>query len=240
MIGVDSRLNSSEKYTMKNFKTIIFCALAVSLLIYGCSEEAPAPVEVKAEPEKKYEGTIVAVGDSLTEGLGVEEDFAYPAMLEKKLGDMGYPYQVINAGNSGETSSGTLARIKWILTLKPDIVILVIGANDGFRGINPELIKTNIRKIVQELKNQRVIVVLGAMQIVQNLGKDYTTAFASIYPEIARSENIILTPFFLKGVAADRKLNQTDGIHPTAEGYRIIVDNITPSVVEAIKIHRQK
>lgn len=225
---------------MKNFKTIIFFALALTLLIYGCGEEPTTPATVQTEPEKNFEGTIVAVGDSLTEGLGVEEDVAYPAVLEKKLGDMGYPYRVINAGNSGETSSGTLARIKWILTLKPDIVILVIGANDGFRGINPELIKTNIRKIVQELKHQKVIVVLGAMQIVQNLGKDYTTAFASIYPGIARSENIILTPFFLKGVAADRKLNQTDGIHPTAEGYRVIVDNITPSVVEAIKIHRQR
>ena len=225
---------------MKTFKPITFFALVITLLIYGCGEESPAPVEVRAEPEKKFEGTIVAVGDSLTEGLGVEEEFAYPAVLEKKLENMGYPYQVINAGNSGETSSGTLTRIKWVLTLKPDIVILVIGANDGFRGIDPELVKTNIQKIVKELKHRQVVVVLGAMQIVQNLGKDYTTAFANIYPEIAKSENIILTPFFLKGVAADRRLNQTDGIHPTAEGYQVIVNNITASVVEAIKIHRQK
>jgi len=224
---------------MKTYKNIIFFALTVTLLIYGCGEESATPTTVQAEPEKKFEGTIVAVGDSLTEGLGVEEEFAYPGVLEKKLEDMGYPYQVINAGNSGETSSGTLARLKWVLTLKPDIVILVIGANDGFRGIKPDLIKTNIQKIVQELKHQKVIVVLGAMQIVQNLGKDYTTAFASIYPEIAKTENIILTPFFLKGVAADRELNQADGMHPTAQGYQVIVDNITPSVVEAIKIHKK-
>jgi acyl-CoA thioesterase-1 len=182
----------------------------------------------------------VAVGDSLTEGLGVEEELAYPAVLEKKLHGLGYPYQVINAGISGETSSGTLARIKWILTLNPDIVILVIGANDGFRGIDPDLIKTNIQKIVKELKIQNVTVVLGAMQIVQNLGRDYTTAFEKIYPEVAQSETIILTPFFLSGVAANRKLNQADGIHPTADGYQIIVDNITPYVVEAIKTHRKK
>jgi acyl-CoA thioesterase-1 len=180
------------------------------------------------------------VGDSLTEGLGVEEEFAYPAVLERKLRDLGYPYQVINAGISGETSSGTLARIKWILTLKPDIVILVIGANDGFRGIDPHLIKTNIQKIVKELKIQKVTVVLGAMQIVQNLGRDYTTAFEKIYPAVAHSEAIILTSFFLKGVAANQKLNQADGIHPTANGYQVIVDNITPYVVEAIKSHRQK
>ena len=223
---------------MKTFKTIIFLALLFSLLIQGCGEEPAPPPPAPLAPD--YEGTILAVGDSLTEGLGVEEEFAYPAVLGRELRARGYPYQVVNAGISGETSSGTLARINWILTLNPDIVILVIGANDGFRGIDPDLIKTNIHKIVKELKDKNVIVVLGAMQIVQNLGKDYTTAFASIYPEIARSENIILTPFFLKGVAADRKLNQADGIHPTAEGYQVIVDNITPSVVEAIKVHRQK
>jgi len=223
---------------MKTFKTIIFLALLFSLLIQGCGEEPAPPPPATVAPD--YEGTIVAVGDSLTEGLGVEEEFAYPAVLERKLRARGYPYQVVNAGISGETSSGTLARINWILTLNPDIVILVIGANDGFRGIDPDLIKTNIHKIVKELKDKNVIVVLGAMQIVQNLGKDYTTAFASIYPEIARSENIILTPFFLKGVAADRKLNQADGIPPTADGYQVIVDNIIPYVVEAIKLHRQR
>jgi acyl-CoA thioesterase-1 len=223
---------------MKILRTIIFSIIALSLLVYGCGE-GPASFQ-EAQPEKNFEGTIVAVGDSLTEGLGVEEELAYPAVLEKKLNDLGYPYQVINAGISGETSSGTLARIKWILTLKPDIVILVIGANDGFRGIDPDLIKTNIQKIVKELKIQNVTVVLGAMQIVQNLGRDYTTAFEKIYPEVAHSEAIILTSFFLKGVAANRKLNQADGIHPTADGYQIIVDNITPYVVEAIKSHRQK
>ena len=223
---------------MKTTKTINFLILFVFLLIQGCGEE-PVPPPPAAVPPA-YEGTIVAVGDSLTEGLGLEEEFAYPAVLERKLRDLGYPYQVVNAGISGETSSGTVARIKWILTLKPDIVILVIGANDGFRGIDPDLIKTNIQKIVKELKAQNVTVVLGAMQIVQNLGQNYTTAFEKIYPAVAQSETIILTPFFLNGVAANRKLNQADGIHPTADGYQVIVDNITPYVVEAIKIHRKK
>lgn len=225
---------------MKAYKTLIIFTIVVTALVYGCGEEATTSTELQTEPEKNLEGTIVAVGDSLTEGLGVGEEFAYPAVLERKLRDLGYSYKVVNAGISGETSSGTLARINWILTLNPDIVILVIGANDGFRGIDPDLIKTNIHKIIKELKDKNVIVVLGAMQIVQNLGKDYTTAFAKIYPEIARSENIILTPFFLDGVAATRKLNQADGIHPTAAGYQVIVDNITPYVVEAIEVHRQK
>jgi acyl-CoA thioesterase-1 len=182
----------------------------------------------------------VAVGDSLTEGLGVEEEFAYPAVLEERLRQQGYPYQVINAGISGETSSGTLSRLNWVLTLKPDIVILVIGANDGFRGIDPALIKSNIRTILKSLKEKNVTIVLGGMKIVQNLGQDYTTAFAEIYPDVARLEDVIFIPFFLADVAADPGLNQTDGIHPTAEGYQVIVDSITPYVIDAIKIHSQK
>jgi acyl-CoA thioesterase-1 len=227
---------------MKKHYDFFFAIIIILLFMLGCGEDSSTRDEVQTEKkaEQKFEGTIVAVGDSLTEGLGVDEEFAYPAVLEKKLNQLGYPYQVINAGVSGETSSGTLSRIKWVLTLKPDIVILVIGANDGFRGIDPELVKSNIHKIVQSLKENNVIVVLGGMQIVQNLGRDYTKAFAELYPEVARSENLILIPFFLEGVAAVRSLNQPDGIHPTAEGYQVIVDNITPFVVEAVKIHQQK
>jgi len=127
-----------------------------------------------------------------------------------------------------------------VLTLKPDIVILVIGANDGFRGIDPALVKSNIRKIIQSFKEKNVIVVLGGMQIVQNMGPDYTTAFAKIYPEVARTEDVIYIPFFLAGVASDQSLNQADGIHPTADGYRKIVDNIYPYVAEAVKRHQAK
>jgi acyl-CoA thioesterase-1 len=214
----------------------IYCfILFLALFVAGCSEESVAPPpEVKA-PE--HQGIIAAVGDSLTEGLGVAEESAYPAILEKKLQADGYPYRVINAGVSGETSSGTLARIKWVLTLKPDIVILVIGANDGFRGIDPELIKSNILNIVRILKDQKVTVLLGGMQMGQNLGREYISAFEAIYPLVTREENIGLIPFFLTGVAANPNLNQADGIHPTAEGYRVVVDHIYPFVIEAIKTH---
>ena len=226
---------------IKRYKYFFSGILLIMLLLHGCGEESPSRNETRSEqkPERKIEGTIVAVGDSLTEGLGVEEEFAYPAVLENQLRQQGYSYQVVNAGISGETSSATLSRIKWVLTLRPDIVILVIGANDGLRGIEPELVKGNIRKIVQTLKESKVVVVLGGMQMVQNLGQEYTTAFADIYPAIARSENVILIPFFLDGVAAEPGLNQSDGIHPTAQGYRKIVDNIYPYVTAAIKKHRQ-
>jgi acyl-CoA thioesterase-1 len=220
---------------MKNFPSIFSFILFLVLFVPGCSDESIPPSDPKAPG---YEGIIVAVGDSLSEGLGVAEEFAYPALLEKKLQSGGYHYQVINAGVSGETSSGTLARIKWVLTLKPDIVILAIGANDGFRGIDPELIKTNILTIVRVLKEKKVTVLLGGMQMGQNLGKEYITAFAKIYPLVAREENVGLVPFFLTGVAANPKLNQADGIHPTAEGYRVVVDHIFPYVIEAIEAHK--
>ena len=225
--------------TMRGVKNVRWLPLIIiSILILalaGCKEETTSSPPQTAPVD---EGTIVAVGDSLTEGLGVEEEVAYPAILEKKLRAQGYRYQVINAGISGETSSGTLSRIKWVLTLKPDIVILVIGANDGLRGIDPALIKANIRQLIRVLKENKVIVALGGMQIVQNLGREYTTAFAGIYPELAREENVIFMPFFLSAVAADPRLNQADGIHPTAEGYRAIVDNLFTYVIEAVKAHR--
>jgi acyl-CoA thioesterase-1 len=222
---------------MKKSTSAYFFILFVAFFVAGCGDESTSQSIANA-PE--YEGIIVAVGNSLTEGLGVAEEFAYPAMLEKKLWSSGYRYRVINAGVSGETSSGTLARIKWVLTLKPDIVILVIGANDGFRGVAPELIKTNILTIIRGLKEKKVTVLLGGMQMGQNLGKNYITAFEEIYPQVARQEKIALVPFFLTGVAANPNLNQADGIHPTAEGYRVVVDHIFPYVIEAIETHKDR
>jgi len=220
---------------MKKFTPAFYFILLLVSFIPGCGDESTSS---SAPNVLENEGVIVAVGDSLTEGLGVAEEFAYPAMLEKKLRAGGYPYRVVNAGVSGETSSGTLARIKWVLTLKPDIVILVTGGNDGLRGIDPELIKANLLTIVRILKENKVTVLLGGMQMGQNLGKEYVTAFERNYPQVAREENLGLVPFFLSGVAANPALNQSDGIHPTAEGYRVVVDHIFPYVIEAIEAHK--
>jgi len=209
--------------------------LLLTIALAGCGEESISPPE---QSRTEYDGTILAIGDSLTEGLGVEEEFAYPAQLQQKLIDSGYDYRVINAGVSGETSSGALSRIKWALNLKPDIVILVTGANDGLRAIEPALIDANITEIVQLLKKRDIVVVLGGMQMVQNLGQTYTLAFSKLYGDIAREQDLIFIPAFLAGVGANSALNQSDGIHPTADGYRIIVDNIYPYVVEAIQVHQ--
>lgn len=207
----------------------------VTLVLTGCENGAEQAAPPPREKAPAYTKTIVAVGDSLTEGLGVLEENAYPARLQRKLNANGYPYRVVNAGISGETSSGALSRINWILTLKPDIVILETGANDGLRGVDPALTEKNIDQIIRILKNRQVAVLLAGMQMVGNLGEGFTTAFAGIYPAVAKRHNIPLIPFFLEGVAGEPSLNQADGIHPTAEGYRIVTETVYPHVLPLIK-----
>jgi len=211
---------------------------AVLFVAGGCGEQTtpteslpPAPVEQTAAPR---DGVIVAVGDSLTAGYRVAEEQAYPAILQQRLDRDGYNFEVVNAGISGETSSGTLARLDWILTLKPAIIILETGANDGLRGIDPKLTRDNIDRIVTRLKAKGVVVVLAGMKMIKNLGKTFTAEFESLYPAIAAQQDVILIPFFLEGVAANRALNQADGIHPTEAGYRRVVDHLYPFVIEAI------
>ena len=202
-------------------------------LLPGC-EQSDKTTRIQPQKETASEGTIVAVGDSLTAGLGVSDEDAYPAQLEKLLHASGYNWKVVNAGISGETSSGTLSRINWILKLKPDMVILETGANDGLRGIDPRVTKKNLDETIRLLKNNNVTVVLAGMKMVTNLGPEFTRAFGAIYPDLARKHDLILIPFFLKDVAGDRALNQADGIHPTAEGYRIIAKTVYSSAKEAI------
>jgi acyl-CoA thioesterase-1 len=215
-------------------KSIFIAALTVAavFLILGCDANSPRNTPPAPVPAA-YRGTIVAVGDSLTAGYGLIDSESYPAQLGKKLQKEGYNWRVVNAGISGETSSGTLSRVAWVLKLKPDIVILETGANDGLRGIDPQVTQKNLTEIVQLLTENRVRVVLAGMRMVESMGKEYTSKFAAIYPAVAKKHNLILIPFFLQGVAGDPALNQTDGIHPQPEGYRIIVDMIYPYVLKA-------
>jgi acyl-CoA thioesterase-1 len=204
------------------------------MLCFSWSDcEAKGPSE--AQQESGTEKVIVAFGDSLTQGYTLPEADAYPAQLERKLRSEGFRYKVVNAGINGETSSGALSRVKWVLKMKPDIVILETGANDGFRGIKPEVIEKNLDEIIRILKEANVTVVLAGMQMLANLGSDYTAAFKSLYPRVARKQDVILIPFFLAGVAAEPALNLPDGIHPSAEGHAIVTRNVLPYVIEAIK-----
>jgi acyl-CoA thioesterase-1 len=171
---------------------------------------------------------IVAFGDSLTAGFGVPPEDSYPAQLQRKLDEAGYQYRVINAGVSGDTTAGGLRRIDWVLKSRPAIVILVLGANDGLRGLDLKETKANLEQIIRRLRAAGVQVVLAGMKLPPNYGADYAERFASLYPELARTHRVSYMPFFLDGVAAKAALNQADGIHPTAAGYRIIVDHMMP------------
>ncbi len=218
----------------------------VFFTVIGCGEDekplrpAAPPPSPAGQPATSRDGLIVAVGDSLTAGYRVAEEQAYPAILHQRLNRDGHPFKVINAGVSGETSSGTLARMDWILTMQPDIMILETGANDGLRGIDPQLTSDNIDRIVTRLKAREVVVILAGMRMIKNLGESFTGEFESLYPAIAAKHDVILIPFFLEGVAAKQRFNQADGIHPTPEGYRRVVDHIYPFVIEGIKQFKQK
>jgi acyl-CoA thioesterase I len=223
------------------FKNILNAVTVVCLLMpvafTGCEQKPDTGGLARVSPEftQPVKGTIVAVGDSLTAGLGVDENLAYPSLLQKRLAADGHFLKVVNAGISGETSSGTLSRINWVISsLKPDMIILVIGANDGLRGIDPNLLKKNLDQIITLLKEKHIRIILGGMKMLPNYGPKYTKEFARVYPEIADKHRIPLIPFFLEGVAGEIKLNQPDGIHPTARGYKILVDHIYPHVLDAV------
>jgi len=222
------------------FKRLKPVSLIIVLFVYlsGCggepsSNEAASKTPLKAQP---VEGTIVAMGDSLTAGLGVDETEAYPAQLQKKLAAGGHRFKVVNAGVSGETSSGALSRIDWVISaLKPELIILETGANDGLRGIDPDVLRKNLDSIVAVIKANNIAVILCGMKMLPNLGPVFTRAFTDIYPQIAQKHAIPLIPFFLEGIAGDPQYNQPDRLHPTAEGYRRIVDHIYPHVLTAIE-----
>ncbi len=216
----------------RSVRIAVLIVLAMLALIPGFGG---GEAGVQMESERGRTGTIVAMGDSLTAGYGISEDQAYPAQLERKLMADGENYRVVNAGVSGETSSGALSRTNWVLRMNPDIVILETGANDGLRGVDPGLTKNNLEAIVEAMRARGVTVVLAGMRMVWNLGWEYTGAFNAIYPSVAQGRDIILEPFFLDGVAGKPDLNIEDGIHPNAKGYAIVTANIYPYVIDAIR-----
>jgi acyl-CoA thioesterase I len=173
---------------------------------------------------------IVAFGNSLTAGLGVSQNHSYPAHLQRMLDAAGYSYRVVNAGVSGETTAGGVRRVPWVLNNKPVIVILELGGNDGLRGLSLHETKANLERIIQQLQQASVTVVLAGMKLPPNYGQDYTAGFEALYQALAKQYRLTLIPFFLDGVAASSSLNQADGIHPTGEGYRQIVEKVFPTL----------
>jgi len=181
-----------------------------------------------AAGEARGEGVVVALGDSLTAGLGVAADEAFPARLQARLRAEGYDYRVVNAGVSGDTTAGGLRRVDWALHAHPDVVIVALGANDGLRGQSPQAIRANLEEIVARLQASGARVLLVGMRLPPNYGAEYTKEFEAVFPAVARRAKIALMPFLLDGVAADPRLNQADGIHPTAAGQQMIADRLWP------------
>lgn len=181
---------------------------------------------------------IVAFGNSLTAGLGVSPDQSYPAHLQRILDAAGYAYQVVNAGVSGETTAGGVRRVSWVLNSKPAIVILELGGNDGLRGLSLQETKANLERIIQQLQQASVTVVLAGMKLPPNYGQDYTGGFEALYQALAKQYRLKMIPFFLDGVAGSSSLNQADGIHPTGEGYRLIVERVFPTLKPLLERNR--
>lgn len=177
---------------------------------------------------------VVFLGDSLTAGFGLAEAQAFPARVEELLEARGMEVEVVNAGVSGDTSAGGLARLDWLLSQKPDVVVVGLGANDGLRGLAPEETEGNLRAIVRGVREAGAEVVLLGMKIPPNYGPEYTQAFEEVYPRVAEDLGVPLVPFLLEGVGGEVELNLPDGIHPNAEGHRRVAENVAPVLAEVL------
>ncbi len=231
---------------------VLFC-----LTLFGCDVEQGASVGIaqpQGEPSHALQSQdkvasspqqeqlkvsplprIVAFGDSLTAGLGVDPTDAYPGQLARWLHEQGFGYEVINAGVSGDTTAGGLRRVGWILKNKPSLVILELGANDGLRGQPLTETYNNLSAIIVRLHAKGVIVVLAGMQLPLNYGDDYTQGFSDLFVRLAQEHDVSLIPFFLEGVATHQHLNQGDGLHPNSEGYSIVVQNVWRTLQPILK-----
>jgi acyl-CoA thioesterase I len=198
--------------------TVAFAALTLAAALASPARAADQPLR------------IVAFGDSLTAGYGLPAAAAFPAKLAQALAAKGVATEIANAGVSGDTTSGGLARLDWSVPDGTEAVILELGANDALRGVDPKEARRALEAMLERLKGRHIPVLLAGMLAPRNLGPEYTAAFDAIYPDLAEKYGAMLYPFFLDGVAADPKLNQRDGLHPTAAGVDVIVAKILPDV----------
>jgi acyl-CoA thioesterase I len=205
---------------MRGFLSLLVLALCATALALPASAQTQVAKPVK----------MVVLGDSLSAGLGLSASAAFPARLQKALKAKGIEVDMINAGVSGDTTSGGRDRLDWSVPEGTEAVILELGANDALRGIDPKVTHAALTDILTRLKARKIAVLLCGMLAPPNYGADYSARFNAIYPELAKAFQVPLYPFFLEGVATEAKLNQTDGLHPTAEGVDTIVKNILPSV----------
>jgi acyl-CoA thioesterase-1 len=223
-----------------------FCYLLLVVLIISCEIKPDKSKEknLNREELKKSDSTsisniktILFFGNSLTAGMGLEIDEAFPSLIQDKIDSLQLDYKVINAGLSGETTASGKNRLNWVLKQKTDIFILELGANDGLRGIPIAETRKNLQIIVDRVKhkNQSTKIILAGMMIPPNMGPEYTTEFQNIFPILATENDIFLIPFILENVAGIKDLNQEDGIHPTAKGHKIVAKNVWKILQKAIR-----
>ena len=208
----------------------------VALAACGGERSERAAAEPPPRPEGER-GRIVFLGTSLTVGLGVDPETAYPALIQQKLDSAGLPYTAVNAGVSGETSAGALRRIDWILSQPAAVLVIETGANDGLRGLDPDTMEANIQAIIDRAREQspppRIILV--GMEAPPNYGFRYARRFEAVYPELAKRNGVPLVPFLLDGVAGVDSLNQADMIHPTAAGQRRVAQTLWPVLERVLR-----
>jgi acyl-CoA thioesterase I len=219
--------------------------LAMVLAVSGCDRsQAPARSTASPAPQAAPAGgrdafarppaadpsadapVVLFLGDSLTAGYGLPVEAAYPSLIQARLRKAGYAWRVVNAGVSGDTSAGALSRLDWLLKQRVDVMVVALGGNDGLRGQDPEAMRANLAKIIERAQARGIQVVLAGMQMPANYGADYTRRFKQVFPQLAEHYNIPLIPFLLDGVAMRPELNQADGIHPDAQGARLVADNV--------------
>lgn len=210
------------------FTISLFLLAACSKSVEQQETSAQTPQKQEEAPKEQPKKTILFFGNSITAGYQLDMDEAFPALIQSRLDSLGFNYQVINAGLSGETTAGGMSRIEWVLNTVPDVFVLELGANDGLRGLPLDASRKNLQDIVNAVKkaNPEVKIVLAGMQVPPNLGQDYTQAFRQIFPELAKNNSATLIPFILEGVAGNPELNLSDGIHPTPEGHMILAETV--------------
>jgi len=217
---------------MSKRNSIISLVAVALLLLSGCGSEKASQTNKEKESEKevviKSKPVIMFFGNSITAGYGLDIDQAFPALIQKKLDSLGYNYQVVNAGLSGETTAAGINRIDWVLRTVPEIFVLELGANDGLRGLKLAETKKNLQSIIDRVKeiNPETKILLTGMEVPPNLGDNYATEFRSLFAELAQENDIAFLRFILDGVAGNPSLNLADGIHPTPEGHLIVAESV--------------
>jgi len=207
------------------------------LLALACASCAALFAEEPRTDASDTKKRIVILGDSITAGHGLDLKQAYPAILQQKITAAGLPYTVANAGVSGDTTAGGLRRVAWALTKGADVLIIALGGNDGLRGISPEETKKNLLGIIARAraKNPDAEIFIAGMQMPDNMGPDFIARYKAVFPEVAKESQATLIPFLLEGIGGVEKLNQPDGIHPTAEGQQKVAENVWEILSPAIK-----